>query len=102
AGRQRLGRRFRLRLGVRVWKKDRPDRGLGIDDAGALPLRAGDYLRIEAAVSRPAYLYVVYLDAEGVASGLFPWRKYAWNDRPEERKRSALNLPEDPVKDGAP
>ena len=70
--------------------------------AGALPLQTGDWMRIEAETNREAYLYVIYVDAKGEASPMFPWRKYNWNDLPSEEKRSRLNLPEDPKKDGAP
>jgi serine/threonine protein kinase len=89
-------------LDVRVWKKADTSRGLTLADPGALPLRPGDWMRIEATASRPAYLYVVYLDAKGEASPMFPWRKYDWSNRPKEEARTVLHLPEDPRKDGAP
>jgi hypothetical protein len=89
-------------LDVRIWKKEDKARGLAPNDPDALPLRAGDYLRVEADVDPPAYLYLVYLDADGKASPLFPWRKYDWGDRPPEEPRASLHLPEDPVWDGAP
>jgi serine/threonine protein kinase len=89
-------------LDVRIWKKDDKSRGLALANAGALPLRAGDWMRVEARTGRPAYFYLIYLDAAGQASPLFPWRKYDWDDRPAEQKRQDLNLPEDPQKDGAP
>jgi hypothetical protein len=88
------------KLNVRVWKKADTSKGLTLDAPGALPLRAGDYIRVEAVSSRPAYLYVIYLDAQGEAAPLFPWRD--WDDRPAEQKRSHLHLPEDPLKDGVP
>jgi hypothetical protein len=89
-------------LDVRVWKKDDKSRGLTLGKPGALPLQAGDWMRIEARASRSAYLYLLYLDARGEASPMYPWRKYKWNDRPREIKQQTLNLPEDPRKDGAP
>jgi hypothetical protein len=92
----------RAKLDVRVWKKADPSKGLDLAAAGALPLQAGDWMRIEARTNRPAYLYVVYFDAEGKASPMFPWRKDNWDDRPAEQKRSQLDLPEDPRKDGSP
>jgi hypothetical protein len=89
-------------LGVGIWKKRAPSRRLSLEDEGALPLRAGDWMRIEAKVNRPAYLYVIYLDARGEASPMYPWRKYKWGDRPAEEKRTVLHLPEDPRKDASP
>jgi hypothetical protein len=59
-------------------------------------------MRVEAETNRPAYLYVIYLDAQGEAAPWFPWGKYDWNDRPVEQRRSRLHLPEDPLKDGVP
>jgi hypothetical protein len=89
-------------LDVRVWKKSDTSKGLLLGKAGALPLRAGDWMRVEAQSNRPAYLYVLYLEAGGEASPLFPWRKDDWNNRPAEEKRTRLRLPEDPRKDAAP
>jgi serine/threonine protein kinase len=90
------------RVDVRVWKKADPTKGLTLGSEGALPLRAGDWMRVEAQSNRPAYLYVLYLNARGEASPLFPWRQYDWNQRPAEEKRTRLHLPEDPRKDAAP
>jgi hypothetical protein len=81
-------------LDLRVWKKEDTTNGLTLDGRGALPLRAGDYMRIEALASRPAYLYVIYLEADGTAAPLFPWREYDWNNRPQERPRTELHLPD--------
>jgi hypothetical protein len=91
-----------LTLDVRVWKKADKNRGLTLADDGALPLRAGDFMRVEASASRPAYLYLLYVDAKGEASPYYPWRKYDWSDRPAEERRRQLNEPEDPQKDGSP
>jgi tRNA A-37 threonylcarbamoyl transferase component Bud32 len=90
------------KLDVRIWKKADTSKGLDLGTVGALPLRAGDFMRVEAETNRPAYLYVIYLDAQGEAAPLFPWRQDDWNDRPAEQKRTRLHLPEDPLKDGAP
>jgi serine/threonine protein kinase len=91
-----------LTLDVRVWKKQNTTRGLTLADEGALPLRAGDFMRVEATANRLAYLYLIYLDAKGEASPYYPWRNYDWNDRPGEERRRHLNEPEDPQKDGSP
>jgi hypothetical protein len=87
---------------VRVEKKSDTSKGLLLGTEGALPLRAGDFMRVETESNRPEYLYVIYLEAEGAGSPLFPWRKYDWGNRPAEEKRDRLHLPEDPRKDGAP
>jgi hypothetical protein len=84
-------------LNVRVWKRTDSSKRLDLGTTGALPLRAGDWMRIDAETDRPAYMYVIYLDAKGEATPLFPWRKDDWNERPAEQKRSRLNMPEDPL-----
>jgi predicted Ser/Thr protein kinase len=65
-----------------------------IDDPRVLPLREGDYLRIEARTARPAYFYVLNMDASGRVWPMYPWRKNNWNDVPEEEARVALSIPE--------
>lgn len=62
-------------------------RHLGLDHPEALPLKPGlDYLRIEAKLNRPAYLYLVWVDTEGKASLIHPWDE-AWQRRPFAEER---------------
>jgi hypothetical protein len=82
-------------LDVRVWPK-----GHGLPEgqrlaAEVLPLKPGDLLRIEATLNRPAYLYLVWLDADGTATPLWPWLDNDWRRRPAGRDRplQALSLP---------
>jgi hypothetical protein len=84
-------------LDVWVWKKGTshlPGRRLSQKDV--LPLKPGDLLRIEATLNRPAYLYLVWLDAGGAATPLWPWIKQDWRNRPAERDQPqpALFIPE--------
>jgi hypothetical protein len=82
-------------LDVRVWEKGNPARqGLRLHQPGALPLRPGDLLHIEARLNRPAYLYVVWLDSQGKATPVYPWQD-DWRNRPAgEQPRDRLELPE--------
>jgi hypothetical protein len=87
---------------VRVWQKDdarREGRGL----RHVLPLRAGDRIRIEVTLSRPAYLYVVWLEAGGEAKPIYPWespdeqRHPTWKEWPtREEPLKVLVLPKPP------
>ena len=53
-------------------------------------------MRVEAELNRPAYLYVVWIDSEGKASPVHPWRPGHWDERPkEERPCNRLSLPEE-------
>ena len=52
---------------------------------------------IEIRASRAMYFYVLYLDATGEVSPVYPWENYNWGNRPaQEQRRATLNLPDDP------
>ncbi|MCI0460476.1 MAG: DUF4384 domain-containing protein [Gemmataceae bacterium] len=46
---------------------------LPVDEAGALPVRAGDRMQLEVRFNQPALPYVVWLDCEGRVVPLYPW-----------------------------
>jgi hypothetical protein len=77
---------------VRVWKTA-DGTGQRLHSPGVLPLKAGELLRIEAEVDRPAYLYLVYLDCQGKATPLYPWQG-GWQKRGPEAPRERLSVPE--------
>jgi hypothetical protein len=89
-------------IDARVWDPgDRARRGLRLNQPGALPLRAGDTVRVEAEINPPAYLYVIQIDTEGHAQPLYPWRPGHWDQRPAtESPRSRLSLPEEKADGG--
>jgi serine/threonine protein kinase len=75
---------------------------LRLHDRLALPLRPRDWIRIDATVTRPAYLYVIWIGTDGTATPLWPWlspdreRLATWTDpRAEELPRDRLTLPRD-------
>ena len=69
-------------------------RNLRLDQSGVLPLRAGDRFRIEARLSRPAYLYLFWLGSDAKVSSIYPWKPGRWDARPErEAKIDRLELP---------
>jgi hypothetical protein len=85
-------------IDVRLWNLDDPARrGLTLDEPGALPLRIGDQVRIEASVSASSYLYIVWIGADGRAHPVYPWRNGDWQDRPSEKPIARLSLPDDPT-----
>jgi hypothetical protein len=84
-------------LDVQVWPRGEARRpGKRLHEPGVLPLKPGDLLRIEAALSRPAYLYLVWLDSSGRATPLWPWVNSDWRNRPADRDRArrTLSVPE--------
>jgi serine/threonine protein kinase len=87
-------------IDVRIWHPDNPRRQhLSLSDPGAMPLQHGDQIRIEAVVNRPAYLYIIWIDSEGVPQPVYPWKPGEWG-RPAgpEKPVDHLQLPE--VADG--
>jgi serine/threonine protein kinase len=63
-----------------VWNSSDPSRRwLSLKDAA--PLRPGDGLRIEAKLNRRAYVYLVWIDGQGQASPLYPWKPGDWTSR---------------------
>jgi hypothetical protein len=47
-------------------------------EAGLLPLRAGDYVRLHARFTAPVHSLAVWLDSSGQAASLHPWVDFAW------------------------
>jgi hypothetical protein len=92
---------YRGTINVRVWDPAHPGRKhLRLNQPGALPLRAGDLVRIEGEVRPAAYLYVVVIDPAGRAQPLYAWKPGQWAGRPaDEKPCEKLALPEAP--DGA-
>jgi hypothetical protein len=62
-------------LTLRVWTRDRlGKRGLKIgDDFGALPVRNGELIHLEAHLNQPAHAYLLLLDSQGQVDLLYPW-----------------------------
>jgi serine/threonine protein kinase len=88
-------------LDVLVWEPRNPLRQrLRPNQSLALPFKAGDLVRIEVRMKRPAYLYLVGLDSEGRATPYFPWQESDWSKLPAEAPRDRLFIPEE--KTGAP
>src|SRR5262249_17143945 len=73
-------------LRVRVWSKTDPGkRGLELGkDFAALPVRNQEQLRLEARLSAPAHVYLLWLDSDGRVTPLYPWneRKIVIRDAP--------------------
>jgi hypothetical protein len=89
-----------LQLNLWASKKGNDARLFSLEEAGVLPLRAGDALRVEAGTTRPAYFYALNMDATGKVWPLYPWRGNGWGDVPEEKPRDFFCVP-DPSKGGA-
>ncbi len=52
---------------IRVWGRGKS--GLSIEDPNALPLRNGDQVRFDVQLSRPAHVYLLWVDSSGAGRG---------------------------------
>jgi serine/threonine protein kinase len=78
-------------LSVQVWTtRDASKRGLKVEveGSGALPLRFGERVQLTARLSRPGYPYLLWIDAEGDVTPLYPW-----NDNDTGDIDNDLNVP---------
>lgn len=46
---------------------------ISIEEQGALPVRAGGSMTLDARLTQPGFIYLVWLDSEGKAAPLYPW-----------------------------
>jgi hypothetical protein len=87
-------------LNVLVWAADK--RGLRVQDWGALPVRNKERVQVDVRLSRPAYVYLLWLDSEGVVTPLYPWNegprlvhRDVASTPPEQTARAAVQSPGD-------
>ena len=84
-------------IDVLVWNPKDPTRQrLPLHHPEAMPVRSGDQIRIHAKLDRKAYVYLVWIDRNGVVTPLYPWEPGNWQARPEgEAIVQDVHLPED-------
>jgi hypothetical protein len=100
---------FKGWIDVRILEEGNPERrNVGLKDNWALPLQAKDKIRVVAWVNRPAYLYVIWINADGTVDPVYPWKPGHWDQRPDkEQPVQELSLPTDEggwweIKEGKP
>jgi hypothetical protein len=93
---------FKGWIDARVWEPgNRRRQDVRLNQGAALPLKAGDRVRVEAELNRPAYLYVILIDTAGEVQPIYPWRQGRWDQRPaDERPLPSLRLPEEKAQGG--
>jgi Protein kinase domain len=78
---------FKGSIDIVVFDPDDPRRqNVRLNQPGVLPLKPGDRFAVEAEISPPAYLYILWIDADGSVDPVYPWRRGLWDDRPAEEK----------------
>ncbi len=79
---------------VRVWSAE-GKRGLRVDESGALPVRNGEQIHLEARLDEAAYIYVLWISSDGQVQPLYPWKPPSPLDRPPALPaRSGVHSPE--------
>jgi hypothetical protein len=83
-------------LTVWVWSRTNGAKvGLRVGEPGALPLLAGEQIRLEARLNQPAYPYLLWLDGQGHVSLLYPRRDHKFGGRPSgDSARATVDCPE--------
>jgi hypothetical protein len=72
------------------------NRYLALSHPEALPLRLGsDYVRIDAKLIRPAYIYIVWVDTDGTVDLVYPWDEEKKRRLPDESPRDQLYWPDE-------
>ena len=67
-----------------------------LNDPDVLPLKPGDGVAIEVEMSPPAYLYVLWVGADGTVDPVYPWEPGDWSARPaDEQPVRRLRRPAD-------
>jgi serine/threonine protein kinase len=87
---------LKVSMDMWVWKKGHRDEpGRRLEASGVLPLRPGDAIRVEIKAERPAYFYLLWLDAGGKVLPTYPWKNNDWKQRPaSEPAEAELYFPE--------
>ncbi len=74
-------------IDVIVYDPENPRRqNVRLDEPDVLPLKPGDGIAIEAEIRPPAYLYIMWIDADGSVDPVYPWKPGDWNTRPAEEQ----------------
>jgi serine/threonine protein kinase len=64
-------------LDLLLWDASK-HRHVSINEPQVLPLRAGQEFQIHVQLNRAAYVYVIWLTADGQAQPLYPWQPGTW------------------------
>lgn len=69
---------------------------ISIAAPGSLPLAVGTEFQIRVTLTRPAYVYLLWVGSDGAPQPLYPWEPPDWRKYPregEQQKVAALTLP---------
>jgi hypothetical protein len=74
------------------------DQVFRLRDDEVLPLTVGDKVAVKVELKRPAYPYVIWINTEGKAEPIYPWKPGKWDGPPAgERPLDRLRRPDAPI-----
>jgi hypothetical protein len=84
---------------VKVWSPDGKRKpGLAVEDpgSGAVPVRNGEVIHLEARLNRPAHIYLLGLGSQSEVATFYPWDRADDLDAapPEQSPKSVVHSPE--------
>jgi hypothetical protein len=79
-------------LDMLLWD-ERERRHVSLAEPGVLPLRPGTRFQLEVRLTRPAFVYLVWITTEGEAQPLYPWQGGRWEAYRAAGKVERLFLP---------
>jgi serine/threonine protein kinase len=85
-------------LTLRVGSRHKP--WLSLDQTGALPVRNADLVRLEVRLSQPAYIYLLWVDSQGLPKTLYPWDNPILGSPEPPRGQRACKQLDSPPKGG--
>ncbi len=85
-------------IDVVVWNPNvEPGGRLRLSQRPNASVYSDDHVRLELRMTRPAFIYVVWISSVGEALPVFPWIEGSWSRRQtDEKPREILALPADP------
>ncbi|MDA1012832.1 MAG: serine/threonine-protein kinase [Planctomycetota bacterium] len=58
-------------------------------------IELGNDVQIKAKLDRPAYVYVLWIEADGSVTPMYPWQNFKWDQRPADKLVTEITLPDD-------
>jgi serine/threonine protein kinase len=76
--------------------KDEYIQGKRLSYPRVIPLRAGDEINVQMELSRPGYVYILWIDTQGEVLPVYPWEGGQWEKWPaRETPVTKLSLPKE-------
>jgi serine/threonine protein kinase len=72
---------------------DQIRQNIPLSDPASRPMRPRDLIRVHAELSRPACVYLVWIDSSGAVTPMYPWIDGDWKRRGPEKKSKSYHLP---------